>query len=349
MLRDRYGFPAGTRPKPSLRQISQEQTRVEKWLLMLGADRSPAQVTSDAKFVSRLRKGVPPALRGRVWVLLVDLRLQTALANTAEALEDASLAEAREAISRDLHRTFPSHVYFSTADGQKVLERVLVRYAAFDRRVGYCQGMSFITAFLLTFACEHVRGAAARTRALRQEQRVGALTRAHQDAFRVLAGVVAQPPWKLGDMLAPDMQGLGLRLFQFNRALASAVPRLAAHLARETIACSAFATQWFLTGFTSSFPFDFVARVWDVFLLEGWPVLIATSVAVMDVHAAQLTKGGLESFFAAMRSIPNAVDTDKVLRRAFGLMRRLVTPALLLRLEALYFDLKKQGFEWHEM
>ena len=40
----------------------------------------------------------------------------------------------------------------------------------------------------------------------------------------------------------------------------------------ENIQFSMFATNWYLTIFSSSFPFDVVTRVWDSFLAEGYKV-----------------------------------------------------------------------------
>ena len=55
-------------------------------------------------------------------------------------------------IEKDIPRTFPKHEAFcdENSDGQKALRNVLQRYAALDRAVNYCQGMSFTAGVFVT-------------------------------------------------------------------------------------------------------------------------------------------------------------------------------------------------------
>eukprot|EP00567_Pseudictyota_dubia_P009097 CAMPEP_0197462010 /NCGR_PEP_ID=MMETSP1175-20131217/57988_1 /TAXON_ID=1003142 /ORGANISM="Triceratium dubium, Strain CCMP147" /LENGTH=46 /DNA_ID= /DNA_START= /DNA_END= /DNA_ORIENTATION= len=43
-----------------------------------------------------------------------------------------------------------------------------------------------------------------------------------------------------------------------------------------------YATQWLLTLYASSFPFDLVTRVWDCFLAEGWKIVFRVMLAILD-------------------------------------------------------------------
>ena len=59
-------------------------------------------------------------------------------------------------IGRDVDRTFPQHemFYHDGGPGQESLRRLLTWYAALDPEVGYCQGMGFIAALLLSYMIE---------------------------------------------------------------------------------------------------------------------------------------------------------------------------------------------------
>lgn len=59
-----------------------------------------------------------------------------------------------ETIQRDLSRTFPQHILFRGAEGQEQLFNVLKAYSLYDTEIGYCQSMSFITAFMLMYMTE---------------------------------------------------------------------------------------------------------------------------------------------------------------------------------------------------
>lgn len=60
-------------------------------------------------------------------------------------------------------------------------------------------------------------------------------------------------------------------LFQFERLVQEVMPRLGAHLREEAINPSMYASQWFITVFSYSFPFSTALRIWDVFLAEVNP------------------------------------------------------------------------------
>lgn len=57
-------------------------------------------------------------------------------------------------------------------------------------------------------------------------------------------------------------------LFQFDNLVKEQIPKLGAHFTKEMISPSMYASQWFITVFTYSFPFHLAIRIWDVFLYE---------------------------------------------------------------------------------
>lgn len=89
----------------------------------------------------RIRKGIPEALRGTVWPLLVGSDRQkeanASLYTRLLHVEYPGKAEVEETIERDISRTFPRHAMFAQQGGlgQAALERVLHAYAAYDQEV----------------------------------------------------------------------------------------------------------------------------------------------------------------------------------------------------------------------
>lgn len=57
-------------------------------------------------------------------------------------------------------------------------------------------------------------------------------------------------------------------LFQFERLVKEHLPKLGEHFSNEMINPSMYASQWFITVFSYSFPFHLALRIWDVFLYE---------------------------------------------------------------------------------
>lgn len=66
----------------------------------------------------------------------------------------------------------------------------------------------------------------------------------------------------------PDLSGLHLRIFQFQRLLQQHMPDLAAHLDELGVE-TAYASSWFLSFFATTCPLPMLFRVYDVLFAEG--------------------------------------------------------------------------------
>jgi hypothetical protein len=98
---------------------------------------------------NKIRKGIPPPLRGVVWQSMSGAR-DTHLEKQFERLTGESSPH-EPVIHKDLSRTFPGVDMFHDAegDGQRMLGRVLKCYSIFDPDIGYCQGLAFLVGPLL--------------------------------------------------------------------------------------------------------------------------------------------------------------------------------------------------------
>lgn len=68
-----------------------------------------------------------------------------------------------------------------------------------------------------------------------------------EEAFCVLVRLMKS--YDLRSLFIPNMPGLQLRLFQFDRILEDLLPHVYMHLLRQGIKSSMYASQWFLTLF----------------------------------------------------------------------------------------------------
>eukprot|EP01059_Diplonema_ambulator_P026108 TRINITY_DN4328_c0_g2_i6.p1 TRINITY_DN4328_c0_g2~~TRINITY_DN4328_c0_g2_i6.p1 ORF type:complete len:281 (+),score=31.67 TRINITY_DN4328_c0_g2_i6:42-884(+) len=156
MYLDEHGFIINNQTPPvpmTQRQADKDNKKLDKWMKMLVRWEDTAQDYPRLKKRIRLG-GIPSSLRGLAWQLLLGSRQKQAENNglyesLAQREMDAGLAEI---IKRDLGRTFPTHALFLGPDGvgQKALFSLLHAYAVYDPKIGYCQGMGFIAATLLT-------------------------------------------------------------------------------------------------------------------------------------------------------------------------------------------------------
>jgi hypothetical protein len=57
-------------------------------------------------------------------------------------------------------------------------------------------------------------------------------------------------------------------MIQFERLVKKLVPQMGEHFEKEMINPSLYASQWFITIFSYSFPFSLAFWMWDVFFVE---------------------------------------------------------------------------------
>lgn len=98
---------------------------------------------------NKIRNGVPPPLRGVVWMSIAGAR-ETFLEDEYERLSSES-SPYEKMIHKDVGRSFPGVDMFRDADGegQKMLSKVLNAFSLWDQDIGYCQGLGFVVGPLL--------------------------------------------------------------------------------------------------------------------------------------------------------------------------------------------------------
>ena len=100
-----------------------------------------------------------------------------------------------------------------------------------------------------------------------------------EEAFCVLVRLMKS--YDLRSQYVPDMPGLQLRLFQFDRLLEELVPAVFMHLLRQGIKSSMYASQWFLTLLAYRFPLELVCSVFDLIFAEGVEAIFRFALALM--------------------------------------------------------------------
>lgn len=138
--------------KPSLRYSlipdPPPMTELEFWAALVNdypqtAQRLPT-LTSN-----KIRGGVPPPLRGVVWMSIAGSR-DSLLEHEYESLCGES-SPYENLIGKDIGRSFPGVEMFRdpSGDGQQMLGRVLKCFSLYDQKIGYCQGLGFVVGPLL--------------------------------------------------------------------------------------------------------------------------------------------------------------------------------------------------------
>mmetsp|Transcript_3141 Transcript_3141/g.6781 ORF Transcript_3141/g.6781 Transcript_3141/m.6781 type:complete len:723 (+) Transcript_3141:466-2634(+) len=223
-----------------------------------------------------------PELAALILNLEVDIRMVTTPSSgnndTAVGLQQYSIHD------RNDHCTIRA----TTQSGQAALRRVLRAYSYYDPEVGYCQGMNFIAGMFLTLMTE-------------------------EEAFWLLVSIMSDKPYNMRGLFGEGMLQTHKVLYVAEKLIHHHLSRLARHFEKEHVHVTMYATQWLLTQYTSSFKFDLVFRVWDVFLGEGWKIIYRIMLALLQKYQTQLLKMSFEEILTFFRDLPERVEGSQII------------------------------------
>lgn len=201
-----------------------------------------------------IASGIPDELRGIIWQIISGSK-----STSLEELYSSILSEDsphEKAIRRDLSRTS----FIKNSDPESLF-KIIKAYSLFDPEVGYTQGMAFIAVPILISLPEH-------------------------EAFSLLVKLMKD--YGLREFFLPEMPGLHLRLYQFDRILEDTIPEVHLHLARQGVRSNMYTSQWFLTLFAYKFPLQIVQRIFDVVMAEGIESLLRFAVGLIRRNAPKI-------------------------------------------------------------
>ncbi|UYV68792.1 RN-tre [Cordylochernes scorpioides] len=283
-----------------------ENERLQKWIKMM---KQWEKYSGTDKLRRRVYKGIPNALRGEFWARLLNV------ANIKRE-QEGKYWEMRERarlwspdirqIDLDVNRTYRNHIMFRERYNvkQQSLFNVLAAYSIYNTEVGYCQGMSQIAALLLMFMNE-------------------------EDSFWALSLLMSDQKHAMHGFFIPGFPKLKRFQDHHDKILQKFLPRVKKHLDKFNIPSSLYTLKWFFQCFLDRVPFSLTLRLWDVYMMEGEPVLTAMSYNLLRLHKKSILKMDMEALIeflqvrlehdfgyhddAAIESLQTAMDE---LRRA---------------------------------
>ncbi|CAL1568372.1 unnamed protein product [Knipowitschia caucasica] len=272
---DRFGF-VHENELPSYDSVEEKQKhneveRTGKWLKML---KSWDKYKNSEKLVRRIYKGIPLQLRGEVWCLLLDVpKIKEEKKDFYEKLKARArgLSPDIRQIDLDVNRTYRDHIMFMHRYDvkQQALFHVLTAYSIYNTEVGYCQGMSQITALLLIYMNE-------------------------EDAFWALVRLLSGQRHAMHGFFVPGFPKLMRFQEHHDRILKKMMLKLKQHLDAQEVFTSLYTMKWFFQCFLDRTPFTLTLRIWDIYILQGERVLPAMSYTVLKLHKKHLLKLSME-------------------------------------------------------
>lgn len=338
--RDRYGFK-----KASLNISVQEHnawaTRYEehinrrrnKWIALM--TKQGLSTTDPTKFpemnekVKRYaRKGYPPEWRGAMWWYYSggqhalkqkeNVGLYASLAQRVK--QDELNKDDKDAIERDLDRTFPDNIHFrpepatDLLDGESDDEPVLIQdlrevlscFALNNPSIGYCQSLNFIAGLLLLFLKQDKEKCFILLSIITQNHLPGAHARnlANTEVNVLMMLIKDYLPKVWASINDTDL---------INSGAGSHAHPNSKFQRQPTVALSC--TSWFMSLFVGVLPIETVLRVWDAFLYEGPRALYRYALAVFKLGESEIRKyrPGDGELFMLVQNLPRTCIDPNIL------------------------------------
>lgn len=194
--------------------------------------------------------------------MLASLSLSNSLTDS-DAHLPSSHSSAKEStafqIKLDVSRTF-SHLGLFQESGpyHDTLVNILAAYSVCRPDLGYSQGMSFLAAMLLLNLDSP------------------------ESVFIAFCNLINRHPFQAFYRLSRDqMQKV---YDSFSGHLSKLHPKLMAHFTEIQLKPEFFLVEQIYTLFSRSLPLDCACRIWDLYLLEGEPLLYRASLALLSLH-----------------------------------------------------------------
>ncbi|KAI9004252.1 rab-GTPase-TBC domain-containing protein [Gaertneriomyces semiglobifer] len=267
MAIDEYGFYKErneARPNPTSGAVKastrKKKGKEQTWLDLLSLwERHGLKRNSKIKKLGRA--GIPDSLRAKVWQALagMDKVRQDGIYKDLLLRDDPHTFEV---IERDIGRCFPEHSMFADerSQGQANLRNVLRAYAIYNPEVGYCQGMGMLAGMLL-------------------------MRMPPEESFWML---VCTLETHLKNFFTPSLSQLRVDAAVFEVLLHRISKRAANHLDKQDVLPIMYITQWFLTAYITTLPWETVLRVWDMMYCEGIKPLFRIGLAIIHANRAYL-------------------------------------------------------------
>jgi Rab-GTPase-TBC domain len=170
---------------------------------------------------------------------------------------------------------------------------VLVTYSWRNETIGYCQGMSFITARLLTLGFN---------------EEVTSM----QEAFWILSQIIEK---YMPFSYYTDMSGLILDMKVLEKTILKYLPKLSKKFLSIGLEPMLFSVQWFICIFSYNFSGPVVARLWDIFFIEGIGFIfkVALSILYLFRHKIMDIKGFEDGVIFCAHLAEQITDIDLIL------------------------------------
>ncbi|EPB75487.1 TBC domain protein [Ancylostoma ceylanicum] len=191
-------------------------------------------------------------------------------------------------IDLDINRTYRDHISFRRRYDvkQQSLLNVLAAYSMYNTEVGYCQGkvMQLGLIILQEYTVINLFLGMSQIAAL------FLMYLDEEDTFWCIHALMVGKKHTMHGFFVPGFPKLSRFEAHFKKVLKKYRPRVYKHLEKNDIPYI-YLTKWWFGCFLDRVPFSLALRLWDVYILEGDPILLAMAINIMKMHESEFSDG----------------------------------------------------------
>lgn len=233
------------------------------------------------------RSGIPSNLRGQVWKLAIDNKLNLTPEIYAKLLEELPSTDEQHDVHReievDVNRMFAKLDVGDLMEYRKKLTNVLTAYSRLKSDVGYVQGMSYIAGMLLYYMSDF-------------------------DSFVCMSNLLENK--FLQGLFRLNMATIDQYVSIFGSLLAQIEPKLDQHFIDVGLIPQHYLLQWWLPIFSKSLPVDICGRIWDCYFLEGEIYSFVASLGILRLYRKSLKSMDMESCKKLLSNLPSDIPQE---------------------------------------
>jgi hypothetical protein len=213
-----------------------------------------------AHFLERVCKGPPETFRFVAWMIISGVPFDRCQETYSNLLELDLEPETEIQINKDITRTLRDQD-LNSPEIQGMLYRILKAMALLDKELSYCQGMNFISGFLLITS--------------------------DFDELETLHMLIAlfscnySEKYNIRNFFTHGFPLLMFYLYAFDLLFAKKIPKLFQHFKSLEIPTQCWISKWFQTLFTHCLNYEAVLRLWDYIILYGLNFIIPFTLSLL--------------------------------------------------------------------
>ncbi|XP_035155983.3 uncharacterized protein LOC100412261 [Callithrix jacchus] len=286
---------------PEVKQRSQDTICIKNWVKVF---KSWPKYKNTKKLSHIVYKGIPQAVRGQAWALLLDVdQIKTENPGKYRVMKEKSKSSPRiiRRIKLDVKYNLWDKMF---TEGLRVNQQelcdILVAYSAYNPEMCYHRDLSHITSILLLYLPE-------------------------EDAFWALTQLLDSKRPFLQAFYSPNKALLQKLLSRQKQMLHKYFPKTMRHLGKERLCIEDSMLMRLFGCFVDGKSLGLTLRLWDVLILEGQRVLTAMVHASFKIHRKLLMKLSWNTIpeFQEQLSQSWALEDNAILRNLLASMKKL--------------------------